>query len=62
LEHLHIVLATLQQERLFAKAPKCLFGTTFIDYLGHRISAVDVEMEPSKVSVVIDWPQPTSLT
>jgi len=62
LEHLHIVLETLQQERLFAKASKCLFGTTSIDYLGHHISAAGVEMDPSKVLAVIDWPQPTSLT
>jgi len=62
LEHLHIVLETLQQECLFAKASKCMFATTSIDYLGHHISAAGVEMDPSKVSAVIDWPQPTSLT
>nr|GEW06418.1 hypothetical protein [Tanacetum cinerariifolium] len=39
---------------------KCVFGATTFKYLGHIISGRGVEVDPKKVSAVIDWPIPMS--
>ncbi|XP_072064358.1 uncharacterized protein [Arachis hypogaea] len=49
LEHLELVLKLLQQESLFAKLSKCLFGSPKVDYLGHTIRGGGVHMETAKV-------------
>jgi hypothetical protein len=38
LQHLCVVLAVLQQHRLFIKRSKCAFGVGSISYLGHVIT------------------------
>jgi len=58
LRHLRIVLSTLQRHQLFVKRSKCAFGVSSIQYLGHIISADGVAMDPPKVQVVREWPQP----
>jgi len=57
-DHLRIVLSTLQRHQLFVKRSKCAFGVSSIQYLGHIISADGVAMDPPKVQVVREWPQP----
>ena len=42
------------------KASKCEFGRTELGFLGHRVSAAGVSVDPRKVAVVRDWPTPTS--
>jgi hypothetical protein len=37
------------------------FGTSEVDYLGHKVSGTCVSMESTKVQAVIDWPTPTSV-
>ncbi|XP_072086978.1 uncharacterized protein [Arachis hypogaea] len=59
--HLELVLKLLQQEQLFAKLSKCLFGTSEVDYLGHTISGNGVHMERAKVEAVTDWKPPQNL-
>nr|GEV26755.1 peroxidase 64 [Tanacetum cinerariifolium] len=60
LQHLHITLKLLEDQRLFAKASKCCFGVLEVNYLGHVISANGVAVENSKVQAVLSWPTPTS--
>ncbi|XP_028755422.1 uncharacterized protein LOC114714818 [Neltuma alba] len=62
LAHLREVLATLHKHRLFEKRSKCAFGQRRIEYLGHIVSARGVEMDPSKVQAVQDWPTPTTVS
>lgn len=62
LEHLAIVLDCLRQHQLFTKLSKCSFGQHKLEYLGHIVSDQGVEMDPSKVQVVQDWPCPTTVT
>lgn len=57
-----VVFEQLLQLQLFAKASKCSFGQQKIDYLGHVVSAGGVEMDPSKVQTVTDWPTPMSVS
>ena len=54
------VLAILRQEKLFVKASKCEFGRSELGFLGHRVSAAGVAVDPRKVSAVRDWPVPAS--
>lgn len=58
LTHLEEVLTILTQQGFLANRKKCVFGQSSIDYLGHIISARGMEMDPSKVQAVLDWPVP----
>jgi hypothetical protein len=49
LRHVHLVLTTLQEHRLFVKRSKCAFGTRSVAYLGHVISEAGVAMDKQKV-------------
>ena len=42
------------------KVSKCEFGRTELGFLGHRVSAAGVSVDPRKVAVVRDLPAPTS--
>ena len=37
---------------------KCAFGRAQLGFLGHRVSAVGLAMDPRKVTAVRDWPVP----
>lgn len=50
--HLMLVLATMEENSLFAKWSKCSFGGSQIEYLGHVISGEGVSTEKSKVVAV----------
>ena len=54
------VLGILRQEKLYVKATKCAFGRGELGFLGHRVSAAGVAVDPQKVAAVRDWPTPTT--
>ncbi|KAA3461364.1 DNA/RNA polymerases superfamily protein [Gossypium australe] len=60
-EHLRIVLQTLRDKQLFAKFRKCEFWLQEVGFLGHIVSADGIRVDPSKISVVIDWKHPRNL-
>lgn len=60
LEHLTEVFLILQQQQLYLKLSKCIFGATLIEYLGYFISAKGVSTDPKKIVVIRDWPNPTT--
>ncbi|GJY74599.1 putative mitochondrial protein [Tanacetum coccineum] len=59
--HLQMVLETMRRHKLYAKLSKYVFGTTYVEYLGHVISKEGVSIEPNKVKVIQEWPIPTTL-
>jgi len=61
LHHLHTVLTVLHSNNLFAKASKCRFGVSEIEYLGHLISSQGVRADPSKLHAMLQWPVPTTI-
>jgi hypothetical protein len=61
-EHLDLVLKLLQQNSLFVKRSKCVFGQDRVEYLGHIITSDGVSTDPSKISVVQAWPIPKTIT
>jgi len=62
LTHLELIMDLLETKQFFAKLSKCSFTTTQVSYLGHVISSTRVVPNLDKVKVIIDWPQPRSLT
>ena len=54
------VLAILGELKLFAKAPKCEFGRQELGFLGHRVSADGIKVDPRKVQAIREWPVPSS--
>lgn len=59
--HLELVLQLLEQDQLFAKRSKCLFGASHVDYLGYIISREGVTTNLKKIQAIKDWPPPRTL-
>ena len=57
-EHLRLVLQRLREHKLYAKFSKCQFWIDEVPFLGHIISKGGIAVDPSKVSVVLEWKQP----
>ncbi|XP_058740934.1 uncharacterized protein LOC131613264 [Vicia villosa] len=60
--HLRIVLQVLKENKLFAKLSKCEFWLQEVSFLGHVISKDGIAVDPFKVSVVLKWEPPKSVT
>ena len=56
----HQVLKLLEENQLYLKPDKCEFERTWVKYLRVIISHNSVEMDPAKVSGVVEWPVPTT--
>ena len=61
-EHLRQVLQTLREHQLYAKYEKCGFWLREVQFLGHVVSEQGIVVDPSKVSAVREWGQPTTPT
>jgi hypothetical protein len=61
LQRVEEVFQTLQAHNLFAKKSKCFFGESSMAYLGHIISEVGVDMDPTKVAAIDSWPRPCTV-
>ncbi len=58
-QHVCQVLQHLLDNQLFVEVKKCEFHATTVTFVGF-ISQNGIQMDPSKVSAVSDWPMPTS--
>jgi RNase H-like domain found in reverse transcriptase/Reverse transcriptase (RNA-dependent DNA polymerase)/Integrase zinc binding domain len=56
--HVSEVLKRLRKHGLYANGKKCDFHSESIDYLGHMIRPNGLQMDPAKVKVIQDWPEP----
>jgi hypothetical protein len=59
--HVKQVLDTLQREKLYVKLSKCEFGKTALVYLGHIVGGGQLKIDPSKINVIVNWPEPKSV-
>jgi len=55
------VLCRLYANDLFLKPEKCFFKQREIEFLGLIIGPNGVEMDPSKVDRITNWPTPTKI-
>jgi hypothetical protein len=58
LSHLRQVLQTLRENQFYANPKKCDFMKEEIFFLGHRVSANGLKVDPEKVRAVADWRVP----
>ncbi|KAA3461478.1 DNA/RNA polymerases superfamily protein [Gossypium australe] len=61
-DHLRIVLQALRDKQLYAKFSKCEFWLREVGFLGHIVSAEGIRIDPSKISVVINWKPPRNVS
>jgi hypothetical protein len=61
-QHLRAVLERLRTHRLYAKFSKCEFWLKEVGFLGHVLSEQGVAIDPSKVTAVLNWKTPASVT
>ena len=59
--HLRIVLQLLKDHQLYVKFSKCEFWLTKVRFLGHKVSASSVSVDPEKVEAVMNWERPKSV-
>jgi hypothetical protein len=62
LHHIQQVVHTLQQHKLYANLEKYSFGMDRVHYLGYIIDEHGVHVDPAKIQVIRDWPDPITLT
>ena len=62
IERLDGVFAKLRGAGLTLKPSKCEFLKSRITYLGHIVSKEGIEMDPKKISAVLQWPTLTTVT
>jgi len=60
-EYIKEVLLRLRSSNLVTTLEKCEFFAPYIDFLGHRISAEGINMDPSKISSILNWPIPKNI-
>ncbi|MBW0466513.1 hypothetical protein O181_006228 [Austropuccinia psidii MF-1] len=60
-KHVASVLQRLRDNNLFAKASKCAFHSSSVEYLGYVVSSDGLKMDSSKVQQILNWPQPKNI-
>jgi hypothetical protein len=60
-KHVYKVLRRLQEAGLYCKQSKCIFATQRINFLRYIITPHGVEMEPSRVATIMEWPMPETV-
>jgi hypothetical protein len=61
-EHLRLVLQKLREQELYTKFNKCEFWLKEVAFLGHIITNRGIAVDPSKVSDVLKWEPPRTLS
>jgi hypothetical protein len=59
MEHIRKVLIRLREAGLLLKPEKCEFYKKQVPFLGFILSDQGIQMDVSKIQVVIEWPIPT---
>ncbi|MBW0498531.1 hypothetical protein O181_038246 [Austropuccinia psidii MF-1] len=54
-------LSRLRANNLFAKAYKCLFHVSSVEYLVYVVSSEGLKMDQAKVQQILNWPPPRNL-
>ncbi|MCO5591653.1 hypothetical protein L7F22_045644 [Adiantum nelumboides] len=60
-KHLQIIFQALKDNRLFINQKKSEFFLQEIQYLSHIISQSGIRMDPTKLEVIKEWPNPRNL-
>ena len=55
-EYVHLILAHLQEFKLYIDIEKCVFKTQKVLYLGLLIGVDGICIDPQKITTITDWP------
>ncbi|MBJ4432505.1 hypothetical protein JGE30_24505, partial [Salmonella enterica subsp. enterica serovar Give] len=55
---LHMVFERLEREGVTLNHDRCVFAINEVNFLGHKISERGIDVLPSCVSVIINFPEP----
>jgi hypothetical protein len=61
-KHLRMVLQKLRDNQLYAKFSKCEFWLDEVPFLGHIISKGGISVDPAKVTAIVGWKVPKTVT
>src|SRR5690606_4251770 len=56
--HLRTVFERLQKYGLVVNSSKCVFGSSTVDFLGHRVSSNGIAPLPEKIDAIKNFPRP----
>ncbi|MBW0540019.1 hypothetical protein O181_079734 [Austropuccinia psidii MF-1] len=59
--HVASVLQRLRDKNLLAKASKCVFHASSVEYLRYVVSSEALKMYSSKAQQILNWPQPKNI-
>ncbi|MBW0560436.1 hypothetical protein O181_100151 [Austropuccinia psidii MF-1] len=59
--HVSTVLSRLRANNLFAKASKCLFHVSSVEYLGYVVPSEGLKIDQAQVQQILNWPPPRNL-
>ncbi|MBW0567022.1 hypothetical protein O181_106737 [Austropuccinia psidii MF-1] len=59
--HVPTVPSRLRANNLFAKASKCLFHVSSVEYLGYVVSSEGLKMGQANIQQILNWPLPRNL-
>eukprot|EP00253_Pinus_taeda_P024345 PITA_24345 len=62
LHHIQDIVQTLRQHKLCVNLEKSTFGMTHVQYLGYITNEKGVHVDPTKIQVIQDWQELTTLT
>ena len=60
--HFKNVLDRLQSAGLKLKKSKCIFGSPYVEYLGHVIDGEGLHPSKNKIRAIREAPEPTNIT
>ncbi|MBW0576891.1 hypothetical protein O181_116606 [Austropuccinia psidii MF-1] len=60
-KHVASVPQRMRDNNLLAKASKCGFHASSVEYLGYVVSSEGLKMDFSKVQKILNWPQPKNI-
>ncbi|MBW0495055.1 hypothetical protein O181_034770 [Austropuccinia psidii MF-1] len=60
-KHVASVLQRIRENDLLAKASKCVFHASSVEYLGYVVSSNGLKMNSSKVQQILNQPQPNNI-
>ncbi len=60
-DHMREVPRHLQEARLYTNPKKCNFHTDTIEYLGFILTPTGLHMDPAKVAMIQNWPEPQNV-
>jgi hypothetical protein len=60
-KHLCLIMEKLWEHKLYAKFSKCEFWLKEVAFIGHIVSKEGIAVDPSKVTVVIEWEPPKNV-